>query len=205
MRVALAAAATVVVLALGGCGAPSLVLAPTSASTSGVTDSALPQLPGPPVDAPGGPGASDASTTFDVPGLGISGVSLQPLGLQPDGTVAVPPVSEPMAAGVWVKAHATPETPTVILAHVNGGGRRGLFAHLTNLGIGDEIVVHRGGAATTFRVVRKAEVDKHSFPTRDVWADQPGAPVLRLVTCGGVLDRAAHSYLSNEIVFAVAM
>lgn len=48
------------------------------------------------------------------------------------------------------------------------------------------------------RVVRG---DKAAFPTAEVDGDLDH-PGLRLITCGGPFDHAAHSYQDNVIVFA---
>ena len=42
---------------------------------------------------------------------------------------------------------------------------------------------------------------KSAFPTAEVYGNTAG-PELRLVTCGGDFDRAAHSYRDNVVVFA---
>jgi hypothetical protein len=54
-----------------------------------------------------------------------------------------------------------------------------------------------------FAVYKAATVPKTAFPTAAVYSDTPG-PELRLLTCGGDLDRTAHNYLSNVIVWAKA-
>ena len=41
---------------------------------------------------------------------------------------------------------------------------------------------------------------KERFPTAQVYSDTRG-PEIRLVTCGGDLDRQASSYLSNVIAY----
>jgi hypothetical protein len=45
---------------------------------------------------------------------------------------------------------------------------------------------------------------KSRFPTTAVYGPAPG-PELRLITCGGTFDRARRSYLSNVVVYAVAV
>ena len=39
------------------------------------------------------------------------------------------------------------------------------------------------------------------FPTAAVYSDTTD-PELRLITCGGTLDRSAHNYLGQTIVYA---
>ena len=89
----------------------------------------------------------------------------------------------------------------MVLGHVNGGGRPGVFSRLSQVHEGDRVTVTRDGAPLTFTVYRTEEVAKTAFPTARVYGDTPG-PELRLLTCGGALDRSAHHYLGQTIVYA---
>jgi len=136
-----------------------------------------------------------------IPTLGVSS-SLVGVGLNPDRTIQVPPLAQPMQAGVYERGPRPGEDgPAVVLAHVNGGGRPGFGAGFHTLAAGDEITVDTPQGTKRFAVTRTQTVDKADFPTREVYSDTDG-PELRLVTCGGDLDRSAHSYLSQVIVFA---
>ncbi len=55
-----------------------------------------------------------------------------------------------------------------------------------------------------FRVTAVREYRKDRFPTAAVYGPVPDAQ-LRLITCGGAFDPALRSYLSNVVVFAVAV
>ncbi|MEU3269295.1 class F sortase [Saccharomonospora sp. NPDC006951] len=170
-----------------------------------------PDGPGSPSPAPASPAANTPPVTalprsapewVDVPGIGAHS-SLVPLGLNPDRTVTVPPVDEPMQAG-WYQYSPTPgETgPAVILGHVDGGGEDGIFARLHELDAGDEIRVGRSdGSVARFVVERMAREPKSAFPSDEVYGDTEG-PELRLITCGGVFDAAEGSYRDNIIAFA---
>nr|BFE81464.1 hypothetical protein GCM10020093_040650 [Planobispora longispora] len=57
------------------------------------------------------------------------------------------------------------------------------------------------GSVAVFVVDKRERVSKKDFPTARVYGDVD-YPGLRLVTCGGVFDRAAHSYKGNTIVYA---
>ena len=141
-------------------------------------------------------------TRVQVRSLGIDS-SLVPLGLQPDRTVEVPSISQPEQAG-WFKYGASPGAvgPSVILGHVNGSGRKGVFSELASATPGSQIVVDRaGGEKAVFTVTAVREFSKKDFPTQLVYG-KTSSPELRLVTCGGILDRTANNYLSNIIVFA---
>jgi LPXTG-site transpeptidase (sortase) family protein len=129
--------------------------------------------------------------------------SLEALGLNPDQTVAVPPVTQPQQAS-WYKLGPTPGAagPAVILGHINGGGQPGIFSRLHELKPGDQVKVSRtDGKTALFTVTKLEQVKKDSFPTLAVYGDTTGAE-LRLITCGGTFDRTKHSYIDNIIVFA---
>ncbi|MET7419502.1 class F sortase [Dactylosporangium sp. NPDC005555] len=152
--------------------------------------------------AGGGMGAS-VPVHLDIPVIGVS-TSLMELGLNPDGTIAVPPLRGDAPAG-WYKHLATPGEvgPAVILGHVDTA-RDGpaVFYQLRDLRPGDEVSVRRAdGTTAVFGVDRVEEYPKERFPSAEVYgaADRP---VLRLITCGGTFDRMRRAYRGNVIVFA---
>ena len=59
-------------------------------------------------------------------------------------------------------------------------------------------------ALAAFRVIAVRQSLKTRFPTAAVYGPAPVAE-LRLVTCGGTFDYATGHYLSNVIVFAIAV
>jgi hypothetical protein len=128
--------------------------------------------------------------------------SLIPLGLNPDRTIATPPVSEPQQAS-WYRPGPTPGAlgPAVILGHINGGGKDGTFARLHELKPGDQVRVNRAdGKTAVFTITKMQQVPKDRFPTQEVYGDTPGAEV-RLITCGGAFNQAARSYVDNIIAY----
>ncbi|MCD2194500.1 class F sortase [Actinomycetospora endophytica] len=146
--------------------------------------------------------ASSAPTRVTVPSINASS-SLIPLGLQADGELAVPPLSTPMQAS-WYDKSPTPGAlgPAVVLGHINGDGKPGIFIDLERVKAGDQVLVDRAdGQTAVFTVSHVDTVPKANFPSNDVYGDTPDAE-LRLITCGGVLDKADHNYLSNVIVYA---
>jgi hypothetical protein len=129
--------------------------------------------------------------------------SLVPLGLNTEGTVQVPPVEQPTQAG-WYRFGPTPgqRGAAVILGHVDGNKRPGIFYRLRELRPGDEVFVTRlDGINARFVVERREQPRKDHFPTNSVYGDTDRAE-LRLITCGGPFDRSTHSYRDNIIVFA---
>ena len=130
--------------------------------------------------------------------------TLVPLGLQDDGTIEVPSLDQPMQAG-WYRYGPTPGEvgPAVLLGHVNSRGEQGIFARLSELAPGDDVRVERAdGRTALFTVTRVDQVAKTDFPTDAVYGDTADSQ-LRLITCGGDLDRERHSYRDNIIVYAV--
>jgi LPXTG-site transpeptidase (sortase) family protein len=136
-----------------------------------------------------------------VPAIGVDTALLR-LGLNADGTVAVPPIEKDAPAG-WYDGSPTPGQtgPAVILGHVTVGAYGdGVFRHLDRLRPGDRIAVRRAdGTTAEFAVTRMRTVDKARFPTAAVYGNV-GRPELRLITCGGA--RTGTGYRDNVIVFA---
>ncbi|GAA1815019.1 class F sortase [Planosporangium flavigriseum] len=130
--------------------------------------------------------------------------SLMPLGLNPDRTVQVPPLSDPMQAG-WYSLGPTPGEvgASVILGHVDGYSEPGIFFRLRDVRPGDRILVTReDGTTVRFMVYRTEQVPKDDFPTEKVYR-AAARPELRLITCGGSFDSQSGNYRDNVLVFAV--
>lgn len=167
----------------------------------------------PPSAAPESPAAAPAASLpapqprpvrVEVAAVGIAGeVMLDGLGLDSTGGHAEPPVEQPQLAS-WYNRGPRPgeQGPAVVLGHVNGGGRPGIFARLHEVRPGGRVaVVREDQSRIEFEAYRVQTVDKEDFPTNDVYGDVSGSEI-RLITCGGELDRANHRYLSNVIVYA---
>ncbi|ALG13666.1 class F sortase [Kibdelosporangium phytohabitans] len=146
--------------------------------------------------------SASTPTEVSIPKIGAHS-TLVPLGLNPDETVQVPPVTQPMQAGWYDKAPTPGEIgPAVILGHVDGDHKPGIFYKLKEMAAGDEIFVSRSdGTKVRFVADRVKQVSKDAFPTDEVYGDTT-KPELRLITCGGVFDKGARSYKDNIIVFA---
>lgn len=205
------AASTAAVLAIAG--VLLLGFAFRSATTAIAPPTTVTATPAPPSGAATAPDRSagrhampgSVPVRVDIARIGAHS-SLVPLGLNADGTIAVPSVHDPMQAG-WYSYGPTPGEvgPAVILGHVDGDGREGIFFRLSELSVGDRVQVTRtDGSTATFRVTRVTEVAKDSFPTAAVYGATPDAE-LRLITCGGSFDRARHSYRDNIIVYATLL
>ncbi|MEU4244582.1 class F sortase [Actinoplanes sp. NPDC026619] len=141
-----------------------------------------------------------APVRLRIPALGVDS-KVQQLGLQPDGTIAVPDRTD--VAG-WFAPGARPGQPgpAVILGHVDSTGGPGIFIRLATVRPGATVRVDRSdGTSATFRITKVSRVPKVRFPTDLVYAPTLD-PTLRLVTCGGSFDRTRGSYRDNVIAFA---
>ncbi|MFF3415582.1 class F sortase [Streptomyces sp. NPDC002698] len=136
-----------------------------------------------------------------IPAIGVD-TPLIRLGLAPDGSVQVPPITAHDRAG-WYRHSPTPgqKGPSVILGHVTVGSYGdGVFRHLARLRHGDRIVVRlENGGSAGFTVGDVRTVAKADFPADAVYGDVD-RPELRLITCGG--PRSGSGYRDNVIVFA---
>lgn len=135
-----------------------------------------------------------------VPALGVDSPLLH-LGLATDRSIEVP--ADYGTAG-WFEGGPRPGQPgpAVILGHVDSKAGPGVFYRLAELPVGAEVLVDRADGSTIgFRVTSTLRAAKTAFPTDLVYAPTL-EPSLRLVTCGGVFDRAKGSYLDNVIVNA---
>lgn len=129
--------------------------------------------------------------------------SLIPTGIDSSGKLEVPSVQEPLQAS-WYEGFSEPgETgrPAVILGHVDGGGKKGIFYRLKELQSGDPIIVDD----KTFTVYKMEAVPKNQVNPEIIYAPSEFAE-LRLITCGGQFGgaRAGH-YDDNIIVYARLM
>ena len=127
-------------------------------------------------------------TTLRIPAIGLD-TALVRLGLRPDGTAEVPPLTAGALPG-WYEPSVTPGEPgaAVILGHV-GSARHGrsVFHRLGALRRGDRVTVGRADDGTVRFVV--TAVARHRKPLRP---STRGSDVeLRLVSSGGVVVSAA--------------
>ena len=101
---------------------------------------------------------------------------------------------------------------TVLAGHISKPGERGVFYNLKDLELGDPVTVGVLSNVLSYTVTRVATYPKTGFPAEEVFigdalSAEHGtvlAPVLVLVTCGGVFDQGARSYEDNVIVWLEA-
>ena len=142
---------------------------------------------------------------LQIPAIGVD-TGLLRLGKEKDGTVEVPkgPHKWDMAGWYDGEGGTRPGDPgsAVILGHVDSTTGPAVFYRVRELRRGDQVqVTTADGTVFRFAVDRVEQYPKTRFPTADVYYPTL-TPKLRLVTCGGSFDFAAHHYRSNVIAFA---
>ena len=159
--------------------------------------------PGTSASSPVKPLARSVPVRLKIPSIGVD-TTLMQLGLNPDGTVQVPPIEANAPAG-WYRNSVTPGQtgPAVILAHVTVGQfGNGVFLHLSQLKPGDQVtVLLQDGASAVFTVDKVQLAPKSAFPTNAVYGNVDH-PALRLITCGGPRGANGQGYPDNVIVYA---
>lgn len=139
-----------------------------------------------------------------IPALGVQS-SLQPLGLNPDGTLQVPQPGPLYNEAAWYKYSPTPGRPgpSIIEGHIDSAADGpSVFFRLGALKPGDQIdVTLADQTVAVFSVTGVRLYPKSAFPTATVYGHTNFA-ALRVLTCGGSFDHAAHSYTANTVVFA---
>jgi hypothetical protein len=138
-----------------------------------------------------------------IPAIGVRARVIS-LGENPDGSVAVPPLSEPAVVS-WFDRGPTPGQvgPAALFGHLDVAATGpAVFYRLDTLTPGDAVQVTRADhQVAVFRVYRIARFAKDAFPTRAVYGPT-SSPQLRLITCGGPFNPATGSYLDNIVAFA---
>jgi sortase (surface protein transpeptidase) len=195
--VMIAVGAFVVAHALGG----GSKLPPAAAQEIPVTvGTAVPFAPDPARVA--APLPASAPMTIVIPAIKVN-APVTRLGLNADGTVQVPPLSNHNLAG-WYDRSVMPgaKGTSVILGHVDDYSGPSVFFNIKNLRKGEAVyVVRADGETAVFSVDGVQKAAKTNFPTSDVYGNVP-YPALRLVTCGGPFDERTGEYLDSIVVYA---
>ncbi|MFG6476434.1 class F sortase [Microbacterium sp. P06] len=192
-------AALAMTLVLSGCaGAPAAPSAPASATTSAPVATTTP-------DATPVPASPSAEAGLPPGGIRIPAIDLDEplidLGITADGDMEVPADFDEVG---WFTGGGRPggRGPTVIAAHVDSPTGPAVFLRLDQLVPGDEVqVTDTAGTVFTYVVTEVADYPKSAFPTSRVFG-AVATDELRLITCGGVFDRTASSYVDNRVVYA---
>ncbi len=138
-----------------------------------------------------------------IPAIGVRS-SLLRLGLDANGSIAVPSLVTSADKAAWYKYSATPGQAgtAVIEGHVDSYQGPAVFFRLGALRPGNRIdITLDDGITAVFRVTGVREYAKDEFPAKIIYGPADYA-ALRLITCGGTFDYATGHYLSSVVVFA---
>jgi LPXTG-site transpeptidase (sortase) family protein len=141
--------------------------------------------------------------SIQIPAIGVDTL-VYPLGLAPDGTLAVPQPGPHLNNAAWFKNSPTPGQPgpAIIEGHVDSTEGPSVFFKLGAITPGDRVYIKRqDGRTLTFQVDAVRDYLKAKFPTSLVYgAQQPNTPTLRLITCSD-FNASTHHHVGNEVVF----
>ncbi len=143
-----------------------------------------------------------APVALRIPSIKLTTKGLVDLELDEKGELEAP--KDFQQAG-WYAAGPTPGEfgPSVIAAHVDSHLGPAVFYRLGSLTKGAKVMVERrDGSTATFVVDRVERYPKARFPTSEVYADTGGRAELRLITCGGDIDRQTGHYVDNVVAYA---
>jgi sortase (surface protein transpeptidase) len=89
----------------------------------------------------------------------------------------------------------------VLVGHVDGDGRPGIFWHLGQLAPGDRITIDYAGVSPReFRVSGRKQIPKNELPAE--LFSRAGPPRLALITCGGAFNSTTRHYEDNVVIVA---
>ncbi|WP_104529185.1 class F sortase [Blastococcus saxobsidens] len=139
---------------------------------------------------------------IDIPAIEVSS-SLVDLGLNGDGTLEVP---VDFAKAGWFTGGNYPGDPQgppgLIAGHVDDFTGPAVFFRLTELSIGDEVLVTRAdNTVAVFTVSDAQQYPKDALPTDEIYAPVGNSEIV-LITCTGDFDQTARSYQDNFVVRA---
>ena len=150
--------------------------------------------------------ARSLPVSIRIPAIGVNSRLLY-VGLNPDGTIQVPPLDDPPLTNeaAWYKYSPTPGQlgPSIIEGHVDSvNAGPSVFFRLGDLKPGDLVYITLADRqVAVFKITGVRLYPKDQFPTSTVYGSTDYAG-LRLITCGGSLDARSHHYSSNVVVFA---
>lgn len=122
------------------------------------------------------------------------------LGIAGDGTMEVP--ADPDRVG-WFAGGGRPggPGPTVVAAHVDSLEGPAVFARLSDVAPGDEVLLDTAAGTATYVVTGVRAVPRDDFPTARVFG-ATRRDLVRLITCHGPYDRGGAGYAENLVVTA---
>ncbi len=138
---------------------------------------------------------------ISIPAIGVD-APVVGFGIDEEGKMMVP--DNYIEVG-WYKDGVKPgESGSAVLgAHVDNGSLiEGVFKHLKNLKVGDDITVtDKTGSVRVFRIVTTKVYDYRYSDTRDIFTES-GPARLNLITCHGTWLPRENTYDKRLVVFA---
>jgi LPXTG-site transpeptidase (sortase) family protein len=135
-----------------------------------------------------------------IPRLGI-GADAEHVGRTAGGNMAVPVEFENVG---WFREGYIPgETGNAVIAgHVDDArGNRAVFGRLSDVELGDSVLVEGEEGMLEFRVVRKEIFPYDTEDTSEIFGESD-KPMLNLITCDGTWDQSRRTYTERLVVFA---
>jgi hypothetical protein len=176
-------------------------------STGPVAAPAPPKWPDPGSMMVRGPTmARSLPISISIPAIGVDSRLLY-VGLNPDGTIQVPPLNDPRLTdeAAWYQYSPTPGQlgPSVIEGHVDSlKAGQAVFFRLGDLEPGELVYITLADRqVAVFKITGVRLYSKNQFPTSAVYGNTDYA-ALRLITCGGSFDVRSRHYSSNVVAFA---
>lgn len=141
-------------------------------------------------------------TTISISSLNVNSVSIEQVGLAPDGRMAVP--SNFVNTG-WYSLGPKPGEigNSVIAGHFDTpSGAPSVFWDLKTMQPGDEIqITDEGGKTRTFKVTENETFPDATFPLERVFG-KTDRKMLNLITCSGAWDTGSRNYSDRVVVFS---
>lgn len=207
-------ASLIVALAVVSCGSAAqgpIVIPPTP---TGVTTLGSTVPPGRPVSVDSSaPKVHGLPVEVDIPAIGVHARDIAVTGLNKDGSPSTPPVSKPQQLGVYglgaQPCSAGPaKVPMVLIGHIDGNGRSGVFVDLKNLQAGNTVsVALDSGVKCTYRITKLASFDKTKLANgadkaaaKEIWGSVSQGEI-RIISCGGRYVGAPLFYQDNLVGF----
>jgi hypothetical protein len=139
---------------------------------------------------------------IDIPAIEVSS-PLVDLGLNSDGTLEVP---VDYAKTGWFTGGNYPGDPqgppALIAGHVDDVNGPAVFFRLTELAVGEEVLITRAdNTVAVFTVTGGEQYPKNALPTDEIYAPVDASEIV-LITCTGDFDQSARSYEDNYVLRA---
>jgi sortase (surface protein transpeptidase) len=149
------------------------------------------------------PSATKGGLRIAIPSIGLDR-RVTGRGLSPDGVIDPPPGTVMWFTG-YERVRPGQVGTAVIAGHVTSGGRRDVFADLSDVGVGDAVRIRTPeGKTVNYAVTRVSAVDKQKVTTdQAVWGENTSRSRLAIITCDDAFGfRGDGHRVANLVVIA---